>query len=101
MAPQLRYDGLEGHRAESSHGTCGVSFEDTEPLYMTFAAEPRAHYGKLPVPDHHGSRDRGPAKTPAGCSVSARSTRPEAGSGSCAPVRCSQEEIPPCYGRAY
>lgn len=71
MAPPLRYYGLEGHRAESSHGTCGVSFEDTVPLFMTFAAGPRARYGKLPVPGHHRSRDRGPARTPEGCPGSA------------------------------
>ena len=48
----LHYYGLEGHRAEDSHSTCGVVVEDTEPLFEAFAAGLRASYGKLPVAGH-------------------------------------------------
>jgi hypothetical protein len=45
----LHYYGLEGHRAEESHSTCGVVVNDTEPLFEAFAAGLRANYGRLPV----------------------------------------------------
>ncbi|WP_147917218.1 hypothetical protein [Ruania zhangjianzhongii] len=45
----LHYYGLEAHRAEDSHSTCGVVVPDPEPLFETFAAGLRASYGKLPV----------------------------------------------------
>lgn len=45
----LHYYGLDGHRAEESHSTCGVVVADTEPLFEAFAAGLRARYGKLPI----------------------------------------------------
>lgn len=48
----LHYYGLDGHRAEESHSTCGVVVADTEPLFEAFATGLRATYGKLPVAGH-------------------------------------------------
>lgn len=48
----LHYYGLDGHRAEASHSTCGVLVADTEPLFEAFAAGLRARYGRLPVSGH-------------------------------------------------
>ncbi|MET1134066.1 MAG: VOC family protein [Aeromicrobium sp.] len=45
----LHYYGLEGHRPENSHSTCGVVVDDTEPVFTAFAARLRAEYGKLPM----------------------------------------------------
>lgn len=48
----LHYYGLEGHRPEESHSTCGVLVANTEPLFEAFAAGLRANYGRLPVTGH-------------------------------------------------
>ncbi len=45
----LHYYGLEGHRAETSHSTCGVIVDDTKPVFELFAADLRATFGKLPI----------------------------------------------------
>lgn len=45
----IHYYGLDGHRAEESHSTCGVVVADTEPIFAAFAAGLRGRYGKLPM----------------------------------------------------
>ena len=48
----IQYYGLDGHRAEQSHSTCGVLVADTGAMFEVFAAGLRARYGKLPVSGH-------------------------------------------------
>ncbi|PYF98321.1 hypothetical protein SAMN05216184_11265 [Georgenia satyanarayanai] len=45
----LHYYGMDGHRPEASHSTCGVVVDDTAPLFDALAAGLRARYGRLPV----------------------------------------------------
>ncbi|MCC9145168.1 MULTISPECIES: hypothetical protein [unclassified Arthrobacter] len=45
----LHYYGLEGHRAEESHSTCGILVADTGSLFEAFAAGLKTAYGRLPV----------------------------------------------------
>lgn len=45
----LNYYGLEGHRPEDSHSTCGVMVDDTAPMFDALAAGLRERYGRLPV----------------------------------------------------
>jgi hypothetical protein len=45
----LQYYGLDGHTPESSHSSCLVIVDDTEPIWELFAADLRRHYGRLPI----------------------------------------------------
>ena len=45
----VHYYGLDGHRPEESHSTCGILVADTGALFESLAAGLRAVYGKLPM----------------------------------------------------
>lgn len=45
----MHYYGLDGHRPEASHSTCGIVVDSTQALFDELSAGLRRQYGRLPL----------------------------------------------------